>query len=102
MTLKEKITSMKSILFINLLFCFAFTSCDWAKDTAKDTLHRGGEIAGKAGSEVIDGVASGVEESFSNLIEISPELGNNGIKVGRVNVVGTDSTSDNVVSVYLI
>jgi hypothetical protein len=93
---------MKSNLIISIFFCFILISCDWAKDKAKDTLHKGGEIVGKAGSEVVDGVKSGVEESFSSLIEVSPEVERKGIKIGRVKVVGTDSTTDNIVSAYLI
>jgi hypothetical protein len=92
---------MKTFLF-TVLLCSSLISCDWAKDKAKNTLHKGGEIVGKAGSEVVDGVAKGVETSFANLVEVSPRISEDGIRIGRVTVTSTDSTSDNLVSVYLI
>ena len=85
-----------------LLFGMTLGSCDWTKNKAKESLHKGGEIVGKAGSEIVDGVAKGVEESFSNLVETSPAIKENGITLGEVKVLGTDSSTDNVVSVYLI
>ena len=91
----------KSTLAIALLAAMIL-SCNWAKDKTKQTIHKGGEIAGKAGSEVADGIRQGVEESFSNLIEISPNLVSRGIHVGRILVSGTDSSTDNKVSVYMI
>ena len=93
---------MKTFVFAAMLLCSTLMACDWAKDKAKDTLHKGGEIVGKAGSEVVDGVTRGVEESFSNLVEVSPRISGNGIRIGRVTVRSTDSTTDNLVSVYLI
>jgi hypothetical protein len=82
--------------------CCFLCSCNWAKEKTKDGLHKSGEIVGKAGSEVADGIAKGVEESFANNVEISGALHNNGITTGRVNISGTDSATDNVISVYLI
>jgi hypothetical protein len=93
---------MKSIVIVSLFVSFVLTSCDWAKDKTRATLHKGGEIVGKAGSEVVDGVAKGVEESFANLVETSTGIESNGIKLGSSKVIGTDSTTDNIVSVYLI
>ena len=93
---------MKTVVLTGVILCFTITACDWAKDKAKDTLHKSGEIVGKAGSEVVDGLSKGVEESFTNLVEISPRISGNGIRIGRVTVTGTDSTTDNMVSVYLI
>jgi hypothetical protein len=93
---------LKSILVVCAFISFGLSSCDWAKDKTKETLHKGGEIVGKAGSEVADGIANGVEETFANLVESSPRITASGVKFGRVKVDGTDSTTDNVVSVYLI
>jgi len=86
-----------------LIFSIAiFGSCNWAKDKAKQTIHKGGEIVGKAGSEMADGVKDGVEETFKNLVEVSPALSGKGIEVGKIIISGTDSSSDNIVSVYII
>ncbi len=92
----------KTIIFFTLLFGVILESCDWTKNKAKESLNKGGEIVGKAGSEVVDGVAKGVEESFANLVETSRGITNNRITLGQIKVFGTDSTTDNIVSVYLI
>lgn len=91
---------IKSISVFILILCFV--SCNWAKDKARDTIHKGGEIVGKAGAEAADGVRKGVEKSFANLVEATLELASKGIELGRIIVNGTDSTSDNIVSVYII
>ena len=92
----------KSVIVSSLFLGLILGSCDWTRNKAKDSLHKGGEIVGKAGSEVVDGVAKGVEESFANLVETSTGITSNGIRLGQVKVYGTDSTTDNIVSVYLI
>lgn len=94
----------KSSLSIASAFIFIvhISACNWAKDKAKETIHKGGEMAGKAGAEIADGVRKGVEKSFANLVEATPELAGKGIELGRIIVTGTDSTSDNIVSVYMI
>lgn len=79
-----------------------FASCNWAKEKTKDTLHKGGEIIAKAGSEVADGVRTGIDESFANLVKTNSALTAKGASIGRVLVSGTDSTTDNQLSVYII
>ena len=79
-----------------------FASCNWAKEKTKDTLHKGGEIIAKAGSEVADGVRTGIDESFANLVKTNSALTAKGVSIGRVLVSGTDSTTDNQLSVYII
>lgn len=92
---------MKTFL---LLFSIGllFSGCDWAKEKTKDSIHKAGEIAAKTGSEFADGVKEGVTESFSNVVMVSDALSKAGVQVGRVIIKGTDSTTDNLVSVYLI
>ena len=85
-----------------LLLTALFTSCDWAKDKAKDTVHKTGEIVAKTGSEFADGVAEGVEESFENRVSISDSLRQMGIETGKLKVTGTDSTTDNIFTAYFI
>lgn len=80
----------------------AMISCDWAKDKAKSTLNKTGEIVGKTGSEIADGVSKGVEESFANSVILSDDLGQSGVKMGKVMITSTDSTSDNILAAYLI
>jgi hypothetical protein len=93
---------MKILFYCFAVLCLMFSSCNWAKDKTKKTLNKGGEIVGKAGSEVAEGISKGVEETFSLAIEKSKRLDSVGIRLGRVTISGTDSSTDNIVSVYLI
>jgi hypothetical protein len=97
-----KIYAMKILFYGFAILCLVLSSCNWAKDKTKKTLNKGGEIVGKAGSEVAEGISKGVEETFTISIEKSKRLDSSGIKLGRVSISGTDSSTDNVVSVYLI
>ncbi len=92
---------MKLVLLI-LLYASFMLSCNWAKDKTKDTLNKGGEIVGKAGAEVAEGIGKGVTETFSVTVEASPRLRLNGVTIGRTTISGTDSSTDNVLSAYLI
>ena len=64
---------------------------------AKDALNTGGQIAGTAAGEVLEGVATGVEKTWDVTVELDPTLTARGISMGRTSV-----TSDNQISVYLI
>ena len=44
----------------------------------------------------------GVEETFSITVETSDQLAKNGITTGRIILSGTDSSTDNIISAYLI
>ncbi len=59
-------------------------------------------MAGKAGSEFAQGVAKGVEKTFSNEVVFSDELKRRGLSAGKIVINSTDSTSDNLLSAYLI
>lgn len=90
---------MKNILIILIsILC----SCNWAKQKTKDTVNKTGEVAGKAGSEFVDGVSKGVEKSFQNEVVLSTQLKEKGIETGKISIHSTDSSSDNVLSTYLI
>ena len=93
---------MKSNLSGILILIVVISSCDWAKDKAKDTVHKTGEIVAKTGSEFADGVAEGVEESFDNIVSVSDTLRQQGIETGKFIVSGTDSTTDNIFTAYII
>ena len=88
--------------FIVILLVVTLWSCDWAKGKAKDTVNKTGEIVAKTGSEFVNGVEKGVQKTFSNDIQLSNDLVNKGVKTGRVNIHGTDSTTDNIITIYLI
>ncbi len=76
-------------------------SCQRAKEGAKEALNTGGEIAGKAASEVIEGVKTGVEETWSVNVRISPELMAKGVALGKVSVESDSLGNDNMLVVYL-
>lgn len=77
-------------------------SCDWAAEKSKKAVNKSGELVGKAGSEFADGLSKGIEQSFNSKVEISQDLRIKGLETGKVTFHGTDSTSDNVVTAYLI
>jgi hypothetical protein len=90
---------MIRILALGLTF-FLF-SCNSFKEKSKDTINKAGEVVGKAGSEFADGMRKGVEKTFSNPVELSAALKAK-LQTGKVLIAGTDSTTDNIVSAYLI
>lgn len=65
---------MYKILVILLLpICI---SCDWAGNKAKETVHKSGEVVGKAGTEFVNGLEKGVEKSLAFQISLSDDLKN--------------------------
>jgi hypothetical protein len=94
-------SSNMKYLFI-LLTPLIFASCDWAKDKVKKTAHKSGEIIAETGSEFADGASNGIENTFSNDVVISEELKKGGLKTGKITVHGTDSSTDNIITAYLI
>ena len=78
------------------------SSCNWAKDKAKETVNKAGEVAGKAGSEFASGVAKGVENTFREKVTISNELKRKGLQTGKIIINSADSATDNILSVYFI
>jgi len=93
---------MKTISIICISFLITTASCNWAKDKGKEAANKTGEAVAKTGSEIVDGVVKGIEETFSNEIILSDELKSNGLKTGKITVTSTDSATDNVISAYLI
>ena len=79
-----------------------FSSCHWAKEKTKATVNKAGEVIGQAGSEFADGVSKGIEKAFENKVEMSAALKEQGLGLGKITLRGTDSTTDNILSVYLV
>ena len=84
------------------IFLLAIVSCNWAKDKTKEAVNKTGEVVAKAGAEFSQGVAEGVEKTFQNEVVLSEQLVSKGIKTGKMMMIGTDSTTDNILSAYLI
>jgi hypothetical protein len=96
---KRKLTRI--LLTISIL-TLTIHSCDWAEDKTKKVINKTGEIVGKTGSEFGDGVYKGVKKTFENDVKISDQLKTKGIELGEVVINSTDSTTDNVLTTYII
>lgn len=84
------------------LLCGAMVllSCDRAKQGAKDALNEGGRVAGTAAGEVLEGVATGVEDTWSIQVELSEELKQQGLGLGKVQVESGANGNDNLLVLY--
>lgn len=85
-----------------LLILISLSSCNRVKDKTKETVNKAGEVVAKTGSEFVDGVSKGVEETFRNEIALSEELQNMGLKTGKILINSSDSAQNNVLTVYMI
>ena len=82
---------MRSILVVacvTLMLC----ACDRAKQGARNALNSGGELAGQAATEVIEGVTTGVEQTWKVDVRLSPVLLQQGVALGKT-VVESDPKS---------
>ena len=79
-----------------------FASCNWAKEKVKDTANKSGEIIAETGSEFADGATRGIDNTFRNDVVVSEDLKRSGLKTGKITVRGTDSSTDNILTAYLI
>ncbi len=78
-----------------------FSGCNWAEDRTKRVLNKGGELAGSAATEVIEGVTTGVERSWDVRVELSPELAGRGLAVGKTTLEADSTGRYNRIVVYL-
>lgn len=88
--------------YLLIVFTMTFVSCNWAKRKTKETVNKTGEMVAKTGSEFVDGVAKGVEKTFQNQVVISEQLKRQGLQTGKIIISSTDSSTDNVLTTYLI
>jgi hypothetical protein len=88
--------------YLFILLTVTLLSCNWAKTKAKNTVNEAGQVAGKAGSEFVNGVAKGIEKTFQNEVVLSDDLKMKGVKTGKIIIHGSDSTDNNILSVYFI
>ena len=89
-------------LIIFFVIVSLLSSCNWARKKTKETVNKSGEIVAKTGSEFVDGMSRGIEKTFENEVVISKELKAAGMETGRILILGTDTTTDNILSVYII
>lgn len=76
-------------------------ACNRARQGAKEALNTGGEIAGKAAGEVLEGVTTGVQETWSVNVQLSDTRKAQGLGLGRTSVESGTNGNDNVLVVYL-
>lgn len=88
-----------TILLTSILI---LTSCNWAKDKAKETANKTGEIVAETASEFGDGMYKGVKKTFKNEIQLSGELKKAGLEFGETTINSTDTTTDNILTTYII
>lgn len=85
---------------LRLLLVVLLVSCGRVKDEAREALNKGGELAGSAAGEVLEGVTTGVEESWSVDVVLSDALKARGLALGKVQVQADSAGRDNQVVLY--
>jgi len=88
--------------YIIIILAVVGSSCNWAKEKTKETVNKTGEVVATAGSEFVNGVAKGVDKTFSNKIILSEQLIMQGLKTGKIIINNSDSATDNILTSYLI
>jgi hypothetical protein len=88
--------------YLLIILTVTFVSCNWAKQKTKETVNKTGEVVAKTGSEFVNGVSKGIEKTFQNDVLFSDQLKKQGLKTGKIIIHGTDSTTDNILTTYLI
>ncbi|HRH39705.1 MAG TPA: hypothetical protein PK760_15250, partial [Flavobacteriales bacterium] len=86
-----------------IILCAAvlFAACGRVAEGAKGALNKGGEIAGTAATEVIEGVTTGVEETWNLDVVLSDELKAKGLVLGKTQVESDSAGMDNRLIVYV-
>lgn len=77
------------------------SSCDWAGNKTKQALNKGGELAGSAATEVLEGVTTGVERTWKVDVQLSDELLEQGLILGKTQVMSDEQGRDNRLVLYL-
>ncbi|MFZ1687369.1 MAG: hypothetical protein WAU70_08105 [Flavobacteriales bacterium] len=77
-----------------------FASCQRAGEAAKNTINKGGEVAGQAASEFLKGAKEGVEETLALPVVLDTSLSDRGLSVGKTEATGGEGY--HTLNVYLI
>ncbi|MFL9484120.1 hypothetical protein ACI6Q2_15170 [Chitinophagaceae bacterium LWZ2-11] len=85
-----------------LLSTFSFLSCNTVSSKAKDAINKTGEVVGKTGSEFVQGVSEGVNNSLVCNISLSSELTDKGLKTGKFLFASEPDANKNKLVMYLI
>jgi hypothetical protein len=83
-----------------LVLALVLCSCGRVTEEARDALNKGGELAGSAAGEVLEGVTTGVEDTWSVDVQLSNGLKARGLALGKVQVLADSAGRDNQVVLY--
>jgi hypothetical protein len=83
------------------LVAVVLAGCGRAKEGAKDLLNGGGQLAGKAATEMVEGVATGVEHTWKADVRLSDALRKEGLALGVVQVESDPAGRNNRMEIYL-
>ncbi len=92
---------MKAFLYIMALIV-VLNSCNRAKQTAKDTINKSGEVVGKGSSEFLSGVKEGIDKTFQCELKLSENLSAKGIKTGKFSIGNSNGAENNLLTAYII
>lgn len=88
---------MRKVLAVALLIG-PLSACERAGNAAKETINKGGEVAGQAASEFIKGTKEGVEKTMALTVELDTALTRRGASLGK-----TEMSDDySALQVYII
>lgn len=90
----------KSLSALLLLISLS-TACEWAGRRTKEVLNKGGELAGSAATEVVEGVTTGVERTWKVDVQLSGTLQERGLVLGKTMVSSDHEGRNNNLVVYL-
>ena len=78
-------------------------SCNQVGDKTREAINKTGEIAGKTGSEFVEGVSEGIDKSMQCRLQLSGGLTEKGISAGKF-IIEKDSLTGkrNILMLYLI
>lgn len=89
---------MRSVILASVVL---LSACNWAGEKTRDVLNKGGELAGSAATEVIEGVATGVEDTWNVDVRVSEELKAQGLTLGKTSLESDSAGRTNTLILYL-
>jgi hypothetical protein len=93
---------MKPLITLLALSALFTISCNKVKETAKETVNKGGEAVGQTATEFFEGVSEGVESTLQCELSLSQDLQNKGLKTGKFSVTNDTAGNNNKLTLYLI
>jgi hypothetical protein len=93
---------MRTSLILVVASLSLTAACSETKEKAKETINASGELVGKTVGEFSKGVSTGVDETFEIKINAAPELTQEGVSLGKIELKSIDGGHDNLVNTYLI